>query len=651
MEPRPAPSPQAVRDQLERVLASAPFAASVRSQRFLRYVVEGSLGKGEESLKEYAIAVEVFDRASTYDPSVDATVRVEASRLRGRLRDYYDDIGRHDPIRIAMPKGGYRATFELNGSLPQISEKPELALPVAPPAASVPNSASPVSRRPLMLAGSVAFILLFLALASFGVYWNRQHREARSGPIVLAVLPFANQTGVDANKYLTEGLTDNLIRQLSELPRLRVVSRAAVDQINPQSAARELGVTVLLTGELQRNPDGKLSLSSELSNAKDGTVLKSSQYLPDESDLRPIQADIVQDVIGGLGLTLDARQSAGAQRPLTRSPSAFQDFLRAESLLQNGDEASMNAAIQLLEDAVKKDDSFAQAFTSMAAAQLLIGMYFELPVEHVELARQYSQRAIALDPTISEAHGVLGIVHLVYDWNFESAQRELASADHREDAIWKLGCSAHLLNRSGNTRHAEEDLERMLEFNPGSAMLISEMGCVNYYAGHYEDSVRYYRRALAKAPWFVMANWGLGRSLGREGKYGEALDSLKTYNKAYGIEHPLILGEMGYIQAVSGDRQSAHATIQRLEYLSRSRFVDPYFIAQIYVGLNDRDQTYAWLDKAYKIRSPFLISLATDPKWSSEQTDPRFQALWNRMTGSAHEAKNTQGSSVAPGHG
>jgi hypothetical protein len=100
-----------IRAQLERILASAPFAASHRSQRFLRYVVENSLTDSVESLKEYAIAVEVFERDSSYDPAIDATVRVEAGRLRSRLRDYYAGEGRNDRLGIEIPKGGYRAFF------------------------------------------------------------------------------------------------------------------------------------------------------------------------------------------------------------------------------------------------------------------------------------------------------------------------------------------------------------------------------------------------------------------------------------------------------------------------------------------------------------------------------------------------------------
>lgn len=646
MESRRPLAPHTVRDELEKILASATFASANRSQRFLRYVVESSLKENDEPPKEYAVAMEVFDRDSSYDPAIDATVRVEAGRLRSRLRDYYADAGRNDPVIIEIPRGAYRATFSERASQNGSAETvPSATAPPPNPVSPAPAKRSPGLIIRSFLWGLAAVLAIIAILGTVELYRNRHHTATLSTnpPHVLAVLPFENKTGVAANNYLTEGLTDNLIRQLSELPHLRVVSRAAADHANRQTAARELGATVLLTGELRLNPDGRLVLNSELSNARDGTVLKSSQYLPDESDLRPIQSDIVQDLIGGLGLTLDARESAGVLRPLTTSPAAFQDFLRGESAMLNGDEASLVTAVQLFEDAVKKDSSFAQAYTAMSGAHLLIALYFELPGKHAELARQYSERAIALDPTITEAHGVLGLVHLTYDWNFEAAQTELMQADSREDAIWKLGCTAHLLYASGNRRHAEEDLLRMLEFNPGSVMLVSEMGCINYYAGRYDDSVRYYRQALATAPWAVLANWELGRSLCREGKYGEALQLLKIFDAHYGTEQPLVLGEIGYIQALSRDRKAAHVTIQRLEFLSRSRFVDPYYVAEIYHALNDRNSTYAWLDKAYTIRSPFLVSLASDPKWSSEQADPRFQQLWNRMTASGgHSASSSQ---------
>ena len=469
------PTEAMVRDELERILASAPFANAVRSQRFLRYVAEHSLCNADEPLKEYSIAVEAFDRGASYDPAIDATVRVEAGRMRSRLRDYYADAGRNDPLLIEIPRGSYRAVF--------IQRAPVAELPPSLPPPEPPSLQKPPRKGRTWVpwaGGAVALIPLIIA----GVVFMRDHHppvaSTSSQTNVLAVLPFSNQTGSEENNYLSEGLTDNLIRQFSALPRLRVLFRPA----RPTASTARMWLAAwappsCLSGELQRNSEGHLVLNAELSNARDGTVLRSSQYLPDEADLRPVQADIVRDVILGLGMELQARESAIALRPLTSSPIAFQDFLRAESAMENGDEAGMLTAIQLFNDAVKNDGSFVEAFAAMAEAQEKVGFFFEPPRTFLEAARHSAERAVALDPTNTAAHGVLGLIHLAYDWDFSAAQRDLSNVDQRQNAIWQLGCTAHLLERSGNYRNAEEDLERMLEFNPGAAFLIAELGCAS----------------------------------------------------------------------------------------------------------------------------------------------------------------------------
>lgn len=636
------PDPQAIRAQLERILASTPFASSHRSQRFLRYVVENSFEDAHESLKEYAIAVEVFERDASYDPSIDATVRVEAGRLRARLREYYAEQGQNDTLVIDMPKGGYRATFterELAGSTPAPAQS-VMAAPLAPETPAIPTKDAGIVRRVFRWEVAAVFLLCaFLGWALF-IHNRRPHSTVSAkGSIVLAVLPFSNQTGVDANNYVTDGLTDNLIRQLSELPDLHVMARTAVARVSRQDAVRRLGVTVLLAGELRRNSEGRLVLDSELSNAN-GTVLRSSQYMADESDLPSVQADIVQDVIHGLGIELDARQSAGAQKPLTSSPAAFQAFLRGESAARDPSPQGQHAALRNYDEAVRQDARFALAYSSMAQSHVLLGLFFEPARDHMPLARQYAEHALALDPSMREAHGTLGLIHLVYDWDYAAAGNELAAADPRDCAIRALSCTAHLhlLGDREHVRHAEEDLRRMLEFDPGSPSLIAELGCVSYYAGRYADSVRYYREATAADPRAAIADWGLGRSLAREGHYGEALDVLRRFKTVNGFEPPVITAEIGYIEAASGDRRAALATVKQLEQESGVAYVDPYLIAVVYLGLKDEDNTYAWLDRAYAARSPFLVSIATDPRWSASRSDARFQEIWNRMTESRHVA-------------
>jgi tetratricopeptide (TPR) repeat protein len=276
----------------------------------------------------------------------------------------------------------------------------------------------------------------------------------------------------------------------------------------------------------------------------------------------------------------------------------------------------------------------------MADSHILLGLYYEPAREHMPLARQYAEHALALDPSMREAHGTLGLIHLVYDWDYAAAENELAVADARESATRALSCTAHLhlLGDREHMRHAEEDLHRMLEFDPHSAALIGELGCVSYYAGRYADSIRYYREAIAADPRAAIVHWGLGRSLAREGRYGEALDVLKRFKAVNGFEPPVITAEIGYSEAASGDRRAALATVKRLEQESRVGYVDPYLIAVVYLGLKDYDNTYAWLNRAYATRSSFLISIATDPKWSMSHSDARFQEIWNRMTESRHVA-------------
>jgi Tol biopolymer transport system component len=166
-----SPTAEAAQQQLERILASPTFANSVRSRRFLSYVVMHSLGESEEPLKEYSIAVEAFDRDASYDPSIDATVRVEAGRLRARLRDYYADAGRNDPIRIEIPRGSYRAVFTLQGST-----QPEPVIPdVDPPVAAADKdetsdkrSKNTGAKRPLVwLLPAIALVLVCLAIAAW----------------------------------------------------------------------------------------------------------------------------------------------------------------------------------------------------------------------------------------------------------------------------------------------------------------------------------------------------------------------------------------------------------------------------------------------------------------------------------------------------
>jgi TolB-like protein/Flp pilus assembly protein TadD len=631
------PTTPEIEEELDRILSSKVFAAAQRSQAFLRYVVERALTDAPHSLKEFSIAMDVFARGHDYDPSIDATVRVEAGRLRNRLREYYDVEGTCDPIYIDVPKGGYCPTFTFrNGKIGAAKEVP-LIVKEAQSVETTPGRRVRLSWSRWAVVG-----LVLLALVAAGVWrWHQRGHQVSSDPggsqqIALAVLPFANETGDKANDYLADGLTDNLIRQLSEIPPLKVMSRGAVYRFRSStdkavSIGRSLHVNSVLTGEMHQ-ANGKLIVDTELSNMTDGSIIESHRYLPEGDDLRPVEASITQDLIHGLKIELNARQSEHILRPVSSSLEAYQEMLRGESAARGNSPIELHEAIGHFERAVKLDPKFTIAWSDLAQITLFLGVYFEDPRQYMPQASEYATRALQLDPEDGEAHGTLGLVKLLYDWDYAAAASELASAKSEQSALTVLSCTAHLMSQTGRTRDADEMVHRMLGHDPQSAQLISELGCIDYYRGDYENAMGYYREAVAMDPHSPVPYWGLGKTLSLQGKYAEAVKVMRQFKPANGFEPPLLTAEIGYALGREGKMSDARREISELRKESKSTFVDPYLVSLIYLGMGDEQATLQWLNRAYVVRSTFLISISTEPKWKAMIERPGLQAFLAKMT-------------------
>jgi TolB-like protein len=623
-----------IEEQLHRILGSKLFVSSHRSQDFLRYVVDRSLAGS--SPKEYAIAVDVFERGVDYDPSVDATVRVEAGRLRARLREYYESEGKSDPVCISIPKGSYAAVFSVRELKTETRPPLQASVPVL--VALTPTESTVQRALPWRTVAMGGVIVLLLSLSVW--QWHRYRAQkntplSRAQRISLAVLPFVNETENAANGYVIDGLTDNLIRQLSETRRLKVIARSAVYRFpsgaqNAVSIGRTLGVSTVLAGEV-RSTDGKLVVNTELSNVKDGSIIESRQYLPESLDLRPVQASVIQDVIRGLNIELDARQPALTTQPVSTSLAAYQAYLKGESESRGDSPVQIHQAIHNFEEAVRLDPRFTLAWADLAQSHLLLGIYFEDPRQHMPLAIQYAGNALRLDSTLREAHGTLGLVELLYHWDYAAALSQLSSADSEQSAMTVLSCTSHLLFQTGHTRAAEELVQRMLGYDPQSPALIGELGCIDYYRGDYDHAIRFFREAMTNDPRSPVPYWGLGKSLSLKGNYDEAARAMRQFRVATGFEPPMLTAEIGYALAEAGRRKEAEKQINQLRTESRTIFVDPYFISLIYLGLHDETLTLRWLEQAYQVRSPFLISMATEPKWKGMLKQPKLQNFMAKL--------------------
>jgi serine/threonine protein kinase len=515
----------------------------------------------------------------------------------------------------------------------------------APAAVALPPSQSEASRPPgteppprshtLRNRLTAALVLVLVCAAAFIPWWMRHKAEraaaSRDSAQYLAILPIANDTADPAKAALADGFTDDLIRQLSEIPHLKVISRTSVFRYKGQTPdVRSVGQTLhagfVMTGTMQRSGD-RMVVNVELSDVGSNSVVLSRQYFADNADLRPVQADIAHDLLDALHL--DPATTGFAAN--TSSAAAYQLFLEGEGSFQGESPSELHQAIHSLEQAVRLDPKFSLAWGRMGDAHVMLGLYFEPPNVQMPLARHDIEQAIKLDPTRPAFHGTLGLIHLVYDWDYPAAASELASADAETDVFHVLSCSTHLMHEAGKSRHAEDLLHRMEANDPESVAVISELGCVAYYRGDYQEAITHYQEALKLDSHSPLPYWGMGKSLTQLGKYREAVDELDSFKARNGFEPPLLTAETGYALAREGKAAEAHQKIQTLQDQTRTGYVDPYLIAMVYLGLGDKNQTYGWLGKAYDAKSPFLISILTDPKWSDSVSDPRFQNVVTRM--------------------
>jgi tetratricopeptide (TPR) repeat protein len=325
-------------------------------------------------------------------------------------------------------------------------------------------------------------------------------------------------------------------------------------------------------------------------------------------------------------------------------------MLRGEGAARGESALGLHDAIKHFEKATKLDSKFTIAWADLAQAHLLLGIYFEDPRQHMPLASEYASRALQLDAEYGEAHGTLGLVNLLYDWDYAAATSELASIKNEESALTVLSCTSHLMAQTGRTRDADEMVHRMLGYDPQSALLIGELGCIDYYRGDYENAMRHYREAMAEDPHSPVPYWGLGKTLSLQGKYADAVAVMRQFKQANGFEPPLLTAEIGYALGKESRAVEAEREIAELRKESKSTFVDPYLVSLIYLGMADERQAIQWLNRAYVVRSPFLISISTEPKWKSMIERPALQAFLAKMTPQDHQQSTASLSASQQAH-
>ena len=573
------PSAAAVRRQVERVLASRIFAASGRMSRFLRFAVEEALAGRSAELKEYTLAVEVFGKPADFDARIDPIVRVEARRLRSKLKAYYENQGRDDEVLIEFPVGGYVPRFRAR------------------------SSAAPAT-------------------------------DMESAPAEnIAVLPFASLSAENHTDYFSDGLAEELIHALTKAPGLRVVawhSSAKMRGLETdiRAVGRLLHVGSVVMGSVRRSGK-RLRVAVKLVATATGQYLWSETYDRQLEDVWAIQEEVARAIADALQVRLAARATPAA----AANAEAYTAYLRGRFYWNKRTPASLQLALEQFRKAVDLDPAFAAAHAGLADACMLLADHgFVRPESVVPRAKAAALRAVELEPNLADAYASLGLMEAVYAWRWSEAEkhfrRAIALNPGYVTARHWYGCD--YLALLGQMDEALDMLQIAIDLDPLSHILRDSRGYVLLLARRYDECIESCTEAAQLEPYFYKSYSNMARAHLHQGMFAEALALFEKARQLVG-DIPPLMGALGQAHGLAGNRDKARRLLSRLTGMAKHRHVAASAFAMIHIGLGDFEKALEVLEEGVALRQPTLSALKVHPGYDALRGHPRFERLLERI--------------------
>jgi serine/threonine protein kinase/Tfp pilus assembly protein PilF len=482
------------------------------------------------------------------------------------------------------------------------------------------------SRQTLVtIALALAFVLAVIA----GLQFLSPPKADRIDSI--AVLPFVNDTLNPEDEFLSDGLTDTLITRLSQLSNLRVMAHGTVMRYKDreqdfQKIGKDLKVRSVLSGKLRHHGDA-LIVTVELANVSDGSELWGERYTRKASDFLLLQENLATDISEKLRLKLTGEDRRRLTRHYTENAEAYSAYVRGRYYFQKQTDDSLKAAVHYFNEAVLKDPNYALAYSGLADTYWWASEFYWPPREAQPKARDAAEKAVALDDTLAEAHLSLAEVRFWHDWNWQAAGEEFAKAIQLNPGL----ASAHAvygdyLDLMGRFEEGIAETHRARELDPLATSLSPVLFSPLFYIGRYDEAAAESRKLLELEPDLSWPHVQLGWiSL----KRGDSDAAITEFTKAHQLDDsPFILGTLAYGYAVSGRTLEARKLLKQLQARA---YYPASVVATVNAGMGDKDQAFAWLEKAYSEHADSLIELKTTPGLQSLSSDPRFADLLRRI--------------------
>jgi adenylate cyclase len=504
---------------------------------------------------------------------------------------------------------------------------PTTVLPAQP--APPPTKRFSGPGKPLIAVGALLIIVM-----GVGVYFFV--RGKRDRPIEsVAVLPFENKSGNADSEYLSDGLAESLIYRLSQLSNLKVTPRSSAfrykgKDVDAEKIGNELGVDAVMSGRLiQRGED--LTISVDLIDVRNKKTIWGEQFQRKMSDLLMTQSEIATAIADKLQLRLSGNDSKGITKQYTTNNEAYQLYLQGRYFWNKRSSDNLKKATELLKAATEKDPNFALAYAGLADCYVVSYYYVGVrPRELMPLAKTYAAKAIELDPALAEPHATLGFAAWLLDWDKAAAEKEFLraielNANYPTAHHWY----SRYLRGIGRTDEAFREIKLAEELDPLSLVIINNVAENYIDRGDLNSATKECRRMIDLDPNFWAAHQTLGIVLVKQHRYDEALAEAQKSTQ-FSNRANASLALLGHVYARLGRRSDAEAVIKELEKRYTDKSADGRDLAVAYAGF-DKDQAFAWLEKAFTDRSVFLVFLKLEPLLQPLHSDPRWNDLERRV--------------------
>jgi TolB-like protein/tetratricopeptide (TPR) repeat protein len=534
------------------------------------------------------------------------------------------------------PEERYSATRDLARDVKYLAEQTSDAHGPSDLGLAVEHPARPALRpRARTAAGVVALAALVALGATLWVRW-------RGGPASidsLAVLPFENGTHEPGSEYLSDGITESLIDQMSRVQALRVMARATVFRFrgfsDPQEVGRKLGVGAVLAGKISRRED-RLSISAELVEVATGARLWGETFDRSSSDLLRVQDEIASGISAGLRLRLSEPEKRTLGEHGTENADVYELFLKARYFFYKDTEAGYLEARRLFLQAVEKDPRFAGALGWAAGTYGLMAVDgYAPPADAFARQAEGAREALAIRPGLPIARFELAAVRFWFDWDWEGAEQELHALLTEPGAASTIDFRVPALLQwsRGRTEEALAVMEKARRVDPGNLAYTITTADYLKKAGNLEKAAGLYRSVMEAEPSDPRALFGLAEVLRRQGDLTGGIVALR---KAYQLT-----GEDDGVKALGAANTekdyenaqvaAARARLRDLEALTRERYVSSFDLARLESQVGEREKAFQHLEAAFVERSPGLVLLKVDTAWDRIRDDARFAALVRRV--------------------